>query len=249
MNQKENEQEAKAMGLFDHLSELRSRLVKSFVGVIVVFSVAMAYSTPILEFLKMPLKEALPDTPNLLHFTSPLEPFIAQLKVSFLCGFIFGSPIWIYQFWRFVEPALYEKEKKYVIPFALTSILLFFSGVFFCFYIMLPMALSFLISLGMESASAIITISDYISMIMVLIFAFGLIFETPLILILLALLDLIDAETLARNRRYVLVGILVAAALLTPPDPISQLAMTVPTYLMFEVAIVIIRFIKKQAET
>ena len=169
-NDEPAEDPSKVMGLMDHLSELRGRLVKSFVGMLVIFSLAMTFSTPILEYLKMPLKKALPDAANLLHFTSPLEPFIAQLKVSFLFAFVFGSPIWIYQFWRFIEPALYEKEKKYVIPFAAASVLLFFAGVSFCFYIMLPMALTFLISLGMESANAIITISDYISMIMILIF-------------------------------------------------------------------------------
>jgi sec-independent protein translocase protein TatC len=251
MNEQETPESAdtpsKVMGLMDHLGELRSRLVKSCIGLLVIFSLAMAYSTPILEYLKMPLRKAMPDAANLLHFTSPLEPFIAQLKVSFLTAFIFGSPIWIYQFWRFVEPALYAKEKKYVMPFAFASVCLFFIGVSFCFYIMLPMALHFLISLGMESANAIITISDYISMIMVLIFAFGIIFETPLILILLALLDIITADGLAKNRRFVLVGILVAGALLTPPDPISQMAMALPTYIMFEMAIIIIRIIKKKA--
>lgn len=247
MNDNSEEQEnSKVMGLMDHLSELRSRLVKSFIAILVFFTISMTYSTPILDYLKLPLKKAMPNANNLLHFTSPLEPFIAQLKVSLLCAFIFGCPIWIFQFWRFIEPALYAKEKKYVIPFAISSIMLFFSGVAFCFYIMLPMALEFLITLGMENANAIITISDYISMIMVLIFAFGIIFETPLILILLALLDVIDANTLAKNRRFVLVGILVISAILTPPDPISQIAMTAPTYLMFEVAIIIIRTIKRK---
>ena len=243
----DEENKEDVMGLGDHLTELRSRLVKSFIGIIILFSGAMTYSSPILEYLKTPLKKAMPDQANLLHFTSPLEPFIAQIKVSFLFAFVFGCPIWIYQFWRFIEPALYAKEKKYVIPFSAASIILFFSGVSFCFYFMLPLALEFLIGLGMQNANAIITISDYISMIMILIFAFGIIFETPLILILLAMLDLIDADTLAKNRKFVLVGILVAGALLTPPDPISQMAMAAPTYLMFEVAIIIIRIIKKKA--
>ena len=113
---------------------------------------------------------------------------------------------------------------------------------------MLPLGLEFLIKLGMESADAIITISDYISMIMILIFAFGIIFETPLVLVLLAMLDLIEAESLAKNRKFVFVGILICSALLTPPDPISQLAMSFPTYLMFEAAIVIIKVIKRKKE-
>lgn len=236
----------KVMGLMDHLDELRSRLVKSLLAIIVLFAVAMTFANQILEYLKTPLLAALPEASKGLHFTSPIEPFIAQLKVSFLCAVIAGCPIWFYQFWRFIEPALYENEKKYVIPFALASVLLFYSGVGFCFYLMLPLALQFLISLGLETATAIITISDYISVLMLLIFAFGFIFETPLILVLLAMLDLISAETLSRNRKFIVVGILVLGALTTPPDPISQMAMALPTYLMFEVSILIIKMIKKE---
>lgn len=238
--------QAKVMGLLEHLDELRSRMVKGCLGILVLFCVAMGYSTPILEFLKSPLRQALPDQAKLLHFTSPIEPFIAQIKVSILVAFIFGSPVWIYQFWRFIEPALYPKEKKYVLPFTFVSIALFFTGVSFCFFVMLPMALTFLIGLGQETASAIITISDYISVIMILIFAFGFIFETPLVLVLLAMLDLIEADTLAKNRKFVLIGILVLSAVITPPDPISQMAMAFPTYFMFEIAIVIIRMIKRK---
>lgn len=241
-----SDREDDIMSLGDHLGELRGRLIKSLISIIALFAGAMSFATEILDYLKRPLLEAMPGQTATLHFTSPLEPFIAQMKVSLLFAFVFGSPIWLFQFWRFIEPALYTKEKKYVIPFALSSIILFASGVSFCFYFILPLALEFLIQLGMQNASAIITISDYISMLMILIFAFGIIFETPLILVLLALLDLIEADTLAKNRRIVLVGILVLGAIMTPPDPISQIAMAAPTYLMFELAIVIIRLLKRK---
>ena len=239
-------EQQKVMGLMEHLGELRDRIVKSLGFVLVAFCVAMYFSVPILEFLKSPLRVAIPDADNLLHFTSPMEPFIAQIKVSFLSAFIAGSPIWLYHFWRFIEPALYDHEKRYVIPFTFASIALFFSGICFCFFLILPMAMKFLIGLGMQSAEAIITISDYISVIMLLIFAFGIIFETPLILILLGMLDLISADTLAKNRKFVFIGILTVGAVMTPPDPISQLAMAGPTYIMFEVSIIIIRFIKRE---
>lgn len=235
----------KVMSLGDHLGELRGRLVKSLAAVLVIFFVALAYANPIIDYLKTPLLAALPDASKALHFTSPLEPFIAQLKVSFLVAVVFGCPIWMFQFWRFVEPALYPGEKRYVVPFACASILLFFSGIAFCFYVMLPFGLDFLIGIGLETAQAIITISDYISVLLILIFAFGFIFETPLILILLAMLDLITADGLADNRKFVAVGIAVLSAVLTPPDPISQIAMAIPTYLMFEASIWIIRLIKK----
>ena len=239
----------KIMGLSEHLGELRSRLVKAILAVLVLFCIAMGFANQILEFLQGPLKAALPPGAQALHFTSPLEPFIAQIKVAILISLIAGCPVWLYQFWRFIEPALYQHEKKYILPFTLMSVLLFMSGVAFCFFIMLPFGLSFLINMGMETASAIITISDYISVIMVLILAFGLVFETPLILVLLAMLDLIEADTLAKNRKTVLVIILILGAMLTPPDPISQVAMALPTYLMFEVSIWVIRLIKREKST
>tara|TARA_B100001094_G_C18168574_1_gene793689 strand:+ start:470 stop:1234 length:765 start_codon:yes stop_codon:yes gene_type:complete len=242
----ENSKAEKVMGLMDHLGELRDRIVKSLIFVIIAFCAAMVYSTKILELLQEPLRQAIPDPEKILHFTSPMEPFIAQIKVSLLAAFIVGSPFILFHFWRFVEPALYDHEKKYVFPFTLASVCLFFSGVIFCFKIILPMAMTFLINLGLQSAEAIITISDYISVVMLLIFSFGLIFETPLILILLGMLDIISADGLSKNRRFVLVGILVVGAVMTPPDPISQVAMAVPTYLMFEVSIIIIRLIKRE---
>ena len=144
MNHAESEQtqesDPKVMGLMEHLGELRSRLFKSFIAIIGLFALAMSYSTPILEYLKMPLRQAMPDQAKLLHFTSPLEPFIAQMKVSLLFAFIFGCPIWIYQFWRFVEPALYDNEKKFVLPFTFASVVLFLVASASAFTLCYPLA-------------------------------------------------------------------------------------------------------------
>ena len=236
----------KVMGLMDHLGELRSRIFKSLVFVVIVFGVAFGFSTYMFEFIKAPLVAALPEGANALHFTGPMDVLIAQIKISFLTAIIASCPVWLYQFWKFLEPALYENERKYAIPFLVSSVSLFFSGVSFCFFIIMPLALEFLINMGMEVGTPIITVGDYISMLMLLILGFGLVFETPVILVLLALLDLIDAEMLAQNRKFVLVGVLILGALLTPPDPLSQVAMGVPTYLMFEMSIIIIRMIKKK---
>jgi len=236
----------KAMGLMDHMDELRARVVRSLVAIILLFLVAFSFAEYILNFLKVPLVDALPKGNDVLHFTGPMDVLVANIKVSLLVAVIGSCPIWLYQFWRFLEPALYDNEKKYVFPFIFTSINLFFSGVAFCFFIILPMALDFLIGYGLQVGTAIITVGDYVSLVMVLIFGFGLVFETPVILVLLALMDLVSAESLAQNRKFVLVGILVLGALLTPPDPISQVAMAVPTYLMYEVSIVIIRILKRK---
>ena len=239
----------KVMSLWDHLSELRTRIVRSAITIIGLFIVAFVFSDQILVFLKDPLASALPPEINSdLHFTGPLDVFITKIKVSFLVAVVFGAPFWLFQFWKFFEPALYPRERKYIVPFAFASSVLFLTGVSFCYTFILPMTLEFLINMGMEVGTPIITITDYISLLMILIFGFGLVFETPVLLVLLALLEIVDAKMLAEYRKFVLVGILVLGAMLTPPDPISQVAMAVPVYLMYEISIVVIRFIKGKGE-
>jgi sec-independent protein translocase protein TatC len=237
--------DGKAMPLFDHLHELRKVLVRSLLAVLILFFVAMAFSTPILEFLKIPLLNALPEGSKSLHFTGPMDVFMASLHVGLFTAVVFGAPFWTYQFWRFIEPALYPTERRYVLPFAIASIALFFAGLAFCYYVMLPMALTFLIGMGAEVGTPMITINDYLSLVSVLALSFGLVFETPVVLVLLAALHLIDAATLSKHRSMIIVVILIIAAVLTPPDPISQVSMAVPMYLMFEAAVLIIRLMER----
>ena len=245
----EGSHQDKVMGLMDHLDELRSRIVKSLLGIIIIFFGAFAFADIIMNFIKQPLVAALPPNQNSLHFTGPMDVFIANIKISLLAAVIAGCPIWLYQFWKFIEPALYAHERKFVLPFVAASVTLFFTGVSFCFFFILPMALDFLIGMGMEVGTPIITVADYVSLLMILIFGFGIVFETPVILVLLAMMDLVSAEALAENRKFVLIGVLVLGAILTPPDPISQLAMGIPTYLMYEVSILLIRLIKGKKKT
>ena len=239
----------KIMGLWGHLDELRDRLVKSLITIMVLFVISMAFSSKILNFLKTPLVAALPDGKDALHFTGPMDVFMVNIKVAFLMSVIFGAPAWLYQFWKFLEPALYPKERKYVLPFIAATIVCFLSGVAFSFYFMIPMALSYLLGIGLEVASPIITITDYMSLITVMILGFGLVFETPVILVLLAMLDIVSAEALAAQRRITFVIILIVAAIITPPDPISMLGMAIPCYLMYELSIIIIRVIKRKRTT
>ena len=242
----QDSEDAKVMGLLEHLDELRARMTKSVVSVLVIFFGTFGFADQLMNFLKQPLIKALPEGSNALHFTGPMDVFIANIKISFLVAIVAGCPIWIYQFWRFIEPALYKKERKYILPFIFFSVLLFFTGVSFCYFIIVPLALEFLIGIGLEVGTPIITVSDYISVLILLIAGFGIVFETPVILVLLAMLDLISAKSLQDNRKFVLVGVLVLGALLTPPDPISQIAMGVPTYLMYEMSILIIKLIKRE---
>ncbi len=233
------------MSLMEHLDELRSRLFKSFATILVLFIIAMSFSTSIIDFLKIPLIKALPESSQSIHFTGPMDVFLASLKVSFLSAVVLGCPLWLYQFWKFFEPGLYPKERRLILPFTLASMILFLAGTSFCFFVILPMTLQFLIGMGLEVGVAIITINDYLSMLLILIFGFGIIFETPLILVLLAMLDLISAKNLSDLRPFAIVSILVVGALLTPPDPLSQVAMAAPVYLMYELSILIIRILKR----
>lgn len=237
----------KVMSLWDHLAELRSRIMRSLWGVIVVVGACYAFADTLIGILKEPLIEALPPGVNALHFTGPLDVFMVQLKVAGLVGMVVSSPIWLYQFWKFFEPALYPRERRYILPFVIISLLMFLLGVAFCYFVALPTTLSFLIGVGMEVGTPMITIKDYVSLLMFMIFSFGATFETPVILVLLALLNVISLESLVSHRRIVVVACLIIAAILTPPDPVSQCVLAIPMYGMYEVAIVVIRFIQRPA--
>jgi sec-independent protein translocase protein TatC len=241
--------EGKIMSLFEHLSELRYRLMVSAASILVLFCINIFFANDILLFLKKPLTAVLPNASQSLHFTGPLDVFLVGIKVAFLTAIVGASPIWMSQFWRFIAPALYQKERRFILPFIVASVLLFLLGVSFCFFIILPMTLQFLISMGQEVGTPMITITDYISLLIVCIFGFGAVFEAPLILVLLASLGVVSVEQLTASRRHVIVGILILAALLTPPDPLSQVGMSIPLYIMYELSIVIIRMMKRRKKS
>ncbi|MDD9951173.1 MAG: twin-arginine translocase subunit TatC [Zetaproteobacteria bacterium] len=238
----------KVMSLTDHLAELRTRIVRSGIAILGMFFACLIFSSQILIFLRAPLDHVLAGATSSLHFTGPLDVFLVNIKVSMLSGIVLSSPVWLWQFWSFFEPALYPRERKLILPFALTSLLLFLAGVCFCYFAILPLALDFLIELGKEVSTPMITITDYISVLSMMIFGFGLVFEAPLVLIMLGLLGLVDPNSLAKSRRFVIIGILFIAAIMTPPDPLSQLGMAIPMYMMFEISIVIMRIMLRNSK-
>lgn len=229
------------MPLTEHLDELRRRLTRSVGVIMALFVLLMFKSQVLLNTLKEPLVAALPAGAPALHFTGPMDVMFTGMKVAFMAAIIISCPYWLNQFWRFFEPGLHQHERKFVQPFILTSVVLFLGGVAFCYFIALPYTLVFLISMGTEVGVPIITVTDYISLLILLFCGFGLIFETPLVLILLSLLGVVDSQMLAGQRRTILVVILIIAALLTPPDPISQIIMAIPLAGLFELSIWIIR--------
>jgi sec-independent protein translocase protein TatC len=234
------------MSLYDHLAELRSRLMRSLGAVLAIFAVGLFFSTELIEWLKEPLLAVLPGENKDIHIFNPVDAFTIKLKVALLAGLVGACPVWIHQFWRFIEPALYANERKYILPFILGSISLFVAGVTFCYLIIFPMALEFFINMGAEIGTPTIGLKEYFNLLLLLVIGFGAVFQTPIVLILLAVLDLVSSEALAQYRRFIIVVILVVAAILTPPDPLSQIGLAIPMYIMYEISIIIIRRIEKR---
>jgi sec-independent protein translocase protein TatC len=237
------------MTLVEHLTELRRRIVISIVAVAVGAIVAFILYNQILELLSQPyrdltVKQCPPNGCDLIN-TDPLSPFAVRLKLATYGGIILALPVWIWQLWRFVTPGLHKNEKRYAIPFVLSSVVLFSLGAAIAF-LTLPKALEFLVQVGGSEVSPSYTVDKYISLVSLMMLAFGLSFEFPLLLIFLMAVGILQPRTLSSNRRWAAVGIVTFAAIITPSqDPYSLLFMAGPMYLFFELSILIGRFIKR----
>ncbi len=235
-----------AQSLFQRIDELRSRIIKCLIVITAIFIGCFALGRYIFKYLKVPLLAALPEGQKRLHFTGPLEVFMAYMKVSFLIAVVIAAPLLFYQAFQYLKPALPEANRKQVLPYFFSSIVLFVGGILFCYFLMMPTALQFLIGMGGDLVTPIITVDEYTSLMVFMLLGFGAVFQLPVILIIAEALGVINLEHLTKNRRVIVVIILVVAAILTPtPDPFSQLAMAVPMYLMFEAAIIIIKAKRK----
>lgn len=236
---KENEEPGgKPMGLLDHLNELRSRLTKAVIALAFGFAVCWAFVDPLFNFLFEPLLAVLPEGTHAQYTTLP-EAFFTRMYIAFVAGAFLVSPAIFYQIWAFVAPGLYDEEKRYILPIAFCSALFFIAGGVFCYYIVFPFAFRFFISYSTPEIVITPKVSDYLSFTIKLIFAFGLIFEMPIFTLFLARLGLITAAMMRRARKYAIVGIFILAAILTPPDVISQLLMACPMLLLYEVSILV----------
>ena len=225
----------------DHVEELRWRLIKSFAA-IAVFGLG---SFAVADFLYKGITFPLGDTQ--LHFTEVTGSFYAYLKLSMYSGIVVASPIVFYQLWRFISPGLYSAEKRWIIPMVFFSTILFLGGGSFCFFVVLPFAIKFLLSYGEEVMTPIITINSYISFAGMLLLAFGFAFELPVVGFFLGKLGIISSRTLSKGRPFAVVGFLIFAAVLTPPDVISQLLLAGPLFILYEITIVIVKLTGKKS--
>ncbi|NPA52440.1 MAG: twin-arginine translocase subunit TatC [Aquificae bacterium] len=227
----------------EHLTELRTRLIRSLIAIFIFTVIAFTQVNFFFDLFQEPLKKVFPDL-KLVALT-PTESFFTALKISVLIGFVLASPFVFYQIWKFIEPALYENEKKLLVPFVLFTSIFFVAGVLFAFYIVLPLAIRFLITFGYEqlSVEAMFSVSSYISFVIRLLLAFGITFEMPVILSLLARLGIVSPTTLVKIRPYFIVGIFVLAAVLTPPDIVSQIFLAFPLIIFYELSIVLAKIL------
>ncbi len=239
--------------LLDHLIELRTRLIRCAIAILVLFLGCFFVAEEIYNFLAAPLADQLADRENArMIFTALHEVFFTQVKVAFFAALFISFPFVANQLWMFIAPGLYKNEKKAFLPFLVLTPVLFFAGGALVYYMIFPLAWQFFLSfetIGGDGALAIeleAKVNEYLSLVMKLIFAFGLSFELPLVLTLMARVGMTTAEGLAEKRKYAIVGAFVAAAVLTPPDPISQISLAIPIILLYEVSIISVRMVEKR---
>ena len=231
--------------LLDHLIELRSRLVRSVFALLIGFASCFYFADPILGFLVQPLKEAFPDGEGQLIFTRLPEIFFVELKVGLFAGFMVSFPIIANQLWAFVAPGLYANEKKAFLPFLIATPILFLGGAALAYYVVMPTAFRWFLGFGGQAGGlevqALPTAGDYLSLVMQFILAFGLTFLLPVLLMLLHRAGIVSRAQLSGARRYVIVGVVALAAIVTPPDPGSQVILAVPLLMLFEGSLLLMR--------
>ena len=237
-----------------HLAELRKRLIQSFVFLIIFFIGCYFFAEHLYGFLVEPYAKAVKNdgTERRLIFTALQETFLTYLKVSFFAAFFVTCPFILMQIWKFIAPGLYKHEKIAIVPYLILTPILFFLGGMLVYYLIMPLAIKFFLSfesIGGNGALPIqleAKVNEYLSLIMRLILAFGLCFQLPVALTLMARVGLVSSEGLKKNRKYVIVGIFAIAAILTPPDPISQIGLGIPILLLYELSIIAVSFIEKR---
>jgi len=230
--------------LISHLLELRDRLIRALAAVLVVFVPCAYFSNDIFSFIAQPLIDKLPKGASLIA-TSVISPFVAPLKLSFYVALIVAMPVVLYQVWAFVAPGLYRHERRFAVPLLLSSILLFFVGIGFAYFAVFPVIFQFFTHTAPKGVVMMTDINQYMDFVLTMFFAFGVAFEVPVAVVLLVATNVIGIDKLKKSRGYVLIAIFVVAAMLTPPDALSQCLMALPMYVLYEGGILMARLLSK----
>jgi sec-independent protein translocase protein TatC len=225
-----------------HIAELRDRLIKCVIVLGVAFFACFAVWEPIMAWVTMPLKEAIPNNGQVVAVKMG-EQFFTAVSVSFFASLVISLPVIFYQIWAFLAPGLYEHEKRYILPFVIGATGMFIAGALFAYYFVFPVGFKFLVNFGGGQTTAMISIAEYLSFFLKLMFGFGISFELPVIAALLAFFGLVDDKQMKSSFRYAVVIIFVIAAILTPPDVMSQLMMATPMIILYGIAILLVKMI------
>jgi len=237
----------KEQTFIDHLIDLKKCVINTLLIIVLGFCACIYFSESIFNFIRAPITPYLGEMGGLV-FTAPIDKFMAYIKVSFLAGAIVTCPFWLYQIWNFIAPGLYRHEKKLAAYFIFFGSILFAAGVLFVYKLVYPMAFKYLLTFGSEIDKPMITINEYLSFFITTTLLFGLAFEMPLIIVVLAMLGVIDDQFLREKRRMAIMLIAVLAAIITPPDAVSMLSMLAPMMLLYEMSILIVKYVVKKRE-
>ena len=241
----EPERENLAEGtLISHLLELRTRLLRALIVVIVVSIPCMIYANDLFAWVAKPLRKVLPKGATMIS-TSVIAPLVTPFKLAFYIALVFAMPYVLYQLWAFIAPGLYRHEKRFALPLLVSSVVLFYAGVAFAYFIVFPLMFAFFTATAPPGVQMMTDMTQYLDFVLVLFLAFGLAFEIPVAIVLLVWTGLVKLETLRRNRGYVLIAVFIQAAVITPPDVISQTAMALPMYALYEIGLVMAKILAK----
>ena len=239
---------APSASLFDHLLELRNRLLRSILGVLIIFCCLVYFAQDIYQYVAQPLLATMPEGSQMIA-TDVASPFFAPFKLTLVLSLFIAMPFVLYQIWSFVAPGLYSNEKRLIVPLMIGSTLLFYSGIAFAYFIVFPVVFAFFTSVAPEGVVIATDISSYLDFILKLFFAFGAAFEIPIAIILLCWTGVTTPDSLREKRAYVVVGAFVIGMLLTPPDIISQTMLAVPMLILFELGVFIAAMYQKKDDS
>ena len=241
--------EDQEMTLIEHLTELRTRLIYAISFIFIGFLASWGFSEYLMDVIRRPIAPFLPASGGGLVFTAPMDKFLAHLKLSILSGIILTTTLWIYQLWKFIAPGLYQHERKYAVTFVTFGSFLFLLGVSFVYFVVYPLAFDFLMNFGGGADQPMITIKEYLSFFMTTTLVFGAAFEMPLLLTVLGMIGVIDAQFLKEKRRYAIVILAALSAMFTPPDMISMILMMLPMIGLYEISVLLVSiFGQKETE-